>query len=275
MAAARPLSRRLHVWLPAAIFALAFFALIAWDLDRRVADAFFYDAGAHAWIGAGSWWAVTAIHAGGGWLVRAIGLGALLVLLLGARNVSLRPWREIARYVVLALALCPAIVAGLKLATDVNCPRDLPDYGGAATAAMPGHCFPGSHASTGFSLMALYFALRDRRPQLARGLLAAGIAAGIVFSLGQQARGAHFLSHDLASAAIAWYVLLGLRRVLLESTPPAATRLISPAPGVQLDVARRDRTDQPHARRRRAGVRSILQRVFRARVSFRPAATQR
>jgi membrane-associated PAP2 superfamily phosphatase len=38
-------------------------------------------------------------------------------------------------------------------------------------------------------------------------LLAAGLVWA-VFSLGQQARGAHFLSHDLASLAIVWFVQL-------------------------------------------------------------------
>ena len=41
-------------------------------------------------------------------------------------------------------------------------------------------------------------------------MLAAAIAVGIAFSIGQEARGAHFLSHDLTSAAIVWFVQLGL-----------------------------------------------------------------
>ena len=36
------------------------------------------------------------------------------------------------------------------------------------------------------------------------------IALGAAFSIGQEARGAHFLSHDLTSAAIVWFVQLGL-----------------------------------------------------------------
>jgi membrane-associated PAP2 superfamily phosphatase len=43
-----------------------------------------------------------------------------------------------------------------------------------------------------------------------------------VFSLGQQARGAHFLSHDLASAALVWWVLLALYvRMLPPPVPPS------------------------------------------------------
>ena len=44
-------------------------------------------------------------------------------------------------------------------------------------------------------------------------MLAAAIAVGITFSIGQEARGAHFLSHDLTSAAIVWFVQLGLYSV--------------------------------------------------------------
>jgi membrane-associated PAP2 superfamily phosphatase len=39
-------------------------------------------------------------------------------------------------------------------------------------------------------------------------MLAAALAVGIAFSIGQEARGAHFLSHDLTSAAIVWFVQL-------------------------------------------------------------------
>ena len=55
-----------------------------------------------------------------------------------------------------------------------------------------------------------YFVFRDRSRRLARWMLAAAIAVGIAFSIGQEARGAHFLSHDLTSAAIVWFVQLGL-----------------------------------------------------------------
>jgi membrane-associated PAP2 superfamily phosphatase len=40
--------------------------------------------------------------------------------------------------------------------------------------------------------------------------LAGALCLGALFSFGQQARGAHFLSHDLASVAIAWMMALAL-----------------------------------------------------------------
>jgi len=75
----------------------------------------------------------------------------------------------------------------------------------------PGHCFPGGHASAGFSLLAFYFAgLALRKPALARAGLCGGLAAGMVFGLTRMAQGAHFLSHILWAALVCWLVMLAL-----------------------------------------------------------------
>ena len=60
--------------------------------------------------------------------------------------------------------------------------------------------------------------LRDRFLGAARVLLVIGILAGGVFAFGQEARGAHFLSHDLASAAIVWFTQLALYWRMLAPT---------------------------------------------------------
>ena len=71
-------------------------------------------------------------------------------------------------------------------------------------------CFPGAHSSSGFALMTLYFALRDARPRLARAALGVALLVGTAFAIGQEARGAHFLSHDLTSVALSWGILATL-----------------------------------------------------------------
>ena len=58
--------------------------------------------------------------------------------------------------------------------------------------------------------MCFYFAWRDRSRRKARWALFGACVAGMVFSIAQEARGAHFLSHDLASAALVWAIQLGL-----------------------------------------------------------------
>ena len=68
--------------------------------------------------------------------------------------------------------------------------------------------------------MCFYFLLRDRSARAARWALAGAITIGVAFSIGQDARGAHFFSHDLTSAAIVWFVQLGLYAWWLK---PSAT----------------------------------------------------
>jgi membrane-associated PAP2 superfamily phosphatase len=217
---------RRHALWPALLFGAAFPIIWTTHLDRLLADSLFYDRTLHEWIGAGTWWAVDLIHTGGGWIVRAIGITALLTFLLGFKLSRLRRWRLDAAYLTLALILIPSVVGALQIVTNVDCPRDLDGYGGDRPFVsllgdrpddLPhAKCFPGSHASSGFALLAVYFLLRDRRPRAARWSLAGVILLGMVFSFGQQARGAHFLSHDLASAAIAWFISLALWHWLLR-----------------------------------------------------------
>jgi membrane-associated PAP2 superfamily phosphatase len=45
-----------------------------------------------------------------------------------------------------------------------------------------------------------------------------GLAAGLIFGLAQQLRGAHFLSHDLWALAISWLVALALHRMMPGTT---------------------------------------------------------
>jgi membrane-associated PAP2 superfamily phosphatase len=134
----------------------------------------------------------------------------------------------------MAMVLSVALVGGLKAITNVDCPWDLAGFGGelphvALFADRPDYlpraqCFPGAHASSGFALVAGYFALRDRAPAWARAWLGAGLSLGCVFAIGQEARGAHFLSHDLAGAALVWSVQLALYATWLRRRSRAVRR---------------------------------------------------
>ena len=213
------------------LFALAFAWIAVLQVDFRLAEAAFYDAAARAWIGAHAWWATDLIHEGGRDLVCAIAVTAFLVH--GASWCWPR-WRHLKResgYVVLAIALGTGLVALLKQLTNMDCPWSLTSFGGTHAfvglfaSRPPGAervaCFPGAHSSGGFALMCFYFVLRDRAPRAARVFLALGVVMGAVFAFGQEARGAHFLSHDLASAAIVWFTEL-LVYVLVLAPPRAA-----------------------------------------------------
>ena len=116
---------------------------------------------------------------------------------------------------VAGMALGPMIVVALKGLNAYHCPWDLVEFGGGAefssgwfvAASEVGHCFPGGHAASGFSLVALYFLAREMgSPTQRRLMLALTLLVGTAFSLLRMAQGAHFLSHNLWAAAICWAV---------------------------------------------------------------------
>jgi membrane-associated PAP2 superfamily phosphatase len=107
------------------------------------------------------------------------------------------------------------------------CPWDLVEYGGFAPhfslfdpmagPYAPGHCFPGGHASAGFSLLAFYFGGHAvRSAALARLGFWSGIGAGTLFGMTRVAQGAHFLSHNLWSGIVCWLVILALYTAVME-----------------------------------------------------------
>ena len=213
---------RLHLWWPLLAFTIVFGVLEVFSLDRALARGWYFNVHTGTWLGAGpgEWWARGLLHQDGRWVVRGVAAGALAWWALSFAVARLRPWRRSAGFVLLSMLLSTLIVGGLKTVTNVDCPWDLAGFGGtspyvALFADRPdtlphAQCFPGAHSSSGFAIFCFYFVFRDRSRRVAHWMLAAGIAVGVAFSIGQEARGAHFLSHDLTSAAIVWFVQLGL-----------------------------------------------------------------
>ena len=185
----------------------------------RVADLFF-DRAAGRFFGAHTSWADEWIHDVGRRFVVSVALGALGLLAASLAATRLVPYRRAAAFVVLTMAIGPGLVTLGKQTTNIGCPRELTRYGGqrpyarlfdSRPADLPrAECFPGGHSSGAFSLVAFYFALRGLRPRAARAALAGALALGCVFSFGQWARGAHFPTHDAASALICWIAAAAL-----------------------------------------------------------------
>jgi membrane-associated PAP2 superfamily phosphatase len=227
--------RRL-VWWPGIVFVLAFALVEIGQFDRTLARALFYSPES-GWLGAGAgnWWARDVIHQSGRWLPRGIAALAAAGWLVSFRVAALGKWRRELLYVFCGMALVIGSVGILKELTNVDCPWDLVDFGGAnpyvplfadrPNALKHAACFPAAHSSSGFALMAIYFALLGRAPRAARGALYAAIAVGLVFAFGQEARGAHFLSHDLTSAALAWLILVSLYSAMLAPRPARASQV--------------------------------------------------
>ena len=245
---------------PVPLLLLAAALLEALDLDRAIAHALFYGS---SWLGAGTnaWWATGLIHGGGRMLVRGAAAAALAWWMLSFRFPPLARWRREALFVFAGLVLVTATVGLLKVLTHVDCPWDLAGFGGnrpylALFDVRPGYlpaarCFPGAHSSSGFALMGVWFALRDRQPRAARFALWAAVCVGALFSFGQQARGAHFLSHDLVSAALAWAILRALHARMFAATAilaPASTQSF-PTPGIRGCFATSTATTKPPAPR--------------------------
>ncbi len=215
---------RTHLWFPLLGFTAAFLILEAGSLDPVIARAWYFDPVSLRWVGAGAWWANELLHTGGRWLVRGIAGAAMLAWGLSFFHERAREWRAPAGFLVLALVIPITLVGGLKAVTNVDCPWDIAGFGGHRPYVLlfahrpdvlpAARCFPGAHASSGFALMCFYFVLRDRRRRVARWALGAAVVVGIAFSMGQEARGAHFFSHDLASAGVVWFSQLGLYRCL-------------------------------------------------------------
>ena len=225
---------RRHAGWPLLAFVIAFGIMEIFSLDRVFAREWYFNVHTAQWLGAGNgeWWARGVLHTGGRWVVRAIAALALLTWALSFAFTPLRQWRSSAGYVVLSMLLATLLVGGLKAVTNVDCPWDLAGFGGhnpyvALFADRPdalrrAQCFPGAHASSGFALFCFYFVLRDRSRRLARWALAVAVAVGVAFSIGQEARGAHFLTHDLTSLGIVWFVQLGLYAWFQRRARPAS-----------------------------------------------------
>ena len=119
--------------------------------------------------------------------------------------------------VVVAL-LSVLVVSSMKALSRASCPWDLAAFGGVARHLShwslgqndggAGRCFPAGHASAGFAFVGGWFALRRDVPLVARRWLIASLLAGLVLGIGQQMRGAHFMSHTLWTGWLCWVVAL-------------------------------------------------------------------
>jgi membrane-associated PAP2 superfamily phosphatase len=136
------------------------------------------------------------------------------LLLIGAA-IFARRVRVRALYLLACLAVVSLVCTQLRAATGMATPLELKAFGGAhdhlllfqaKPSGYPSHAFPAGHASGGFALIGLFWILPARRW---RGL-ALGLGGGCWMGFYQVARGEHFLSHTLATAALAWLLCAGL-----------------------------------------------------------------
>lgn len=113
-------------------------------------------------------------------------------------------------YLFFASMLCTILIGIIKAHSSHACPWDMtiPTTSGFSWnfTATNGHCFPGGHASTGFALMTGYFVYLKTNTKRAYFFLISGLILGFAMGWAQMMRGAHFLSHNLWTAWITWFI---------------------------------------------------------------------
>ncbi|CAD1789215.1 phosphatase PAP2 family protein [Xanthomonas arboricola pv. juglandis] len=207
-----------HLWLPLAGVLVLSALLMSAGGDQWIADALYRLEGGH-WLLKDHWFTSGVIHRVGKWLSTAAAVSVLVLALVAWCRPRLRVLRWPLTYLATSIALSTSLVSLLKSWTAMDCPWDLSRYGG--TQPMIGlfesrhgiaasGCFPAGHASAGYAWVALYFCALALRPAWRVPALWLGIAAGLLFGIAQQLRGAHFLSHDLWSLAVCWGTALAL-----------------------------------------------------------------
>ena len=226
----RPFNFRRWLALPLSLMALMLL-VDPGPLDVAISNLF-YEPG-EGFIGRHSFFLEDILHDRAKQAVIVIGVLAIVGFLLSLLPTRLRVYRWSLGYLVLAMALCTSLVTPLKALTNVHCPWSLQQYGGDQVhtpllserppSDKAGRCWPGGHASSGFSLLALFFILRDRHPRTARGALILALTLGVIFSVGRTMRGAHFLSHNLWTLLFDWCICVICYRLLLYRSPGAAS----------------------------------------------------
>lgn len=216
----------------AALLLLAAFENTALDvaLSRQ-----FFDAAAQRFPWQHHWLLADVLHHGLKTASFVLAIPALTLCWFGSRGrlAWLPPGN--ARLAGIGMALIPLLTMALKQLTNRHCPWDVIEFGGYAPyvslfATTPpdlarGACFPAGHASGGFVWLIWALALFNTRPAAARRILAGALAAGAVMGLARIVQGAHFVSHVLWSAWLAWAVGIALAawlRVPLAGKAPVA-----------------------------------------------------
>lgn len=205
-----------HLLWPLAAAPLLALLFEATPLDRALTGLYF-DASRNAFPLRDDLFLQNVMHGGMKLLVIGIAFAVLGAFMLTYLLPQWEAHRRRLFWIVTGMTGGSLLVSLLKHGSTLHCPWDLVDYGGyapfhslfgsLADGIAAGRCFPGGHASGGFTLMAFYFGLRDINGRAARLSLAAAGATGMVMGWSQMMRGAHFMSHNLWSAWVVWTYL--------------------------------------------------------------------
>jgi membrane-associated PAP2 superfamily phosphatase len=188
------------------------------NLDLVIQDHFFnFNTG--TWIVADSnQFLRTIFYSGSKKMIVALGVLSILCLGLSFKKNDFPLRRKGLVIFISALILVPFLVARAKQVTNMYCPYQIQRYDGVYPYVKlfesypngfrpkrAGKCFPAGHASGGFAMMALFFMFKKRRHKITG--LGTGLAMGWIMGLYQMFRGAHYLSHTVATMLLSWFII--------------------------------------------------------------------
>jgi len=174
-----------------------------------------------------NWWLQDVLHDG----VHRVFIGiVVLLVVLSVVPPFLRKdsgWQPKLRLFMLSGLLFIGFDMLLKSMTSFPCPWSLEIFGGVKqmphfTAMFDleqygrGHCFPAGHSSSGYFWLGLAFIFAANRPHGALYVLAL-LPLGLTLSVTQLLRGAHFLSHELATMGLAFILFSTLPVLLMKA----------------------------------------------------------
>ena len=214
------ISHRIKVFLQtgtgkaAAVALLIFLALAIFpfhNVDIWLEEMFYEPASGFAWKGVPF---IDRIHSSGKIITAFVLIWCHYITIRGFRSKTqeLRDAAPIALWTILAIALCLIANGAIRALSGVACPWDTIYFGGTEPLSTPagnlffltshGKCWPSCFAGTAYSLFAVYFALRERKPRAAKIALITVAILGTFFGVAQMGRGAHFFSHVIAAGTL-------------------------------------------------------------------------
>ena len=214
---------------------LAIGTAIIWffDLDLQV-QSYFYDNGwplkEHPLI--------AGFYNYGVFIGIAVGLLAMLVVLLSYQNEKFYKFRRLGFFLIFCLVVGPGIIVNgvFKENWGRPRPRQVEEFGGnkdfwpvlcKCGPEVEGKSFPCGHCSMAFYLLMPFFYLRNRNRRIARLILIAGFLFAGVMGLARISAGGHFLSDVLWAGGMMWLVgLTGSFMFKLNIDPDEAKPIV-------------------------------------------------